>query len=193
MVTEVSNTPWEEMYPYVLHKDSVDKVTYQRKNYGEVYSFPKVFHVSPFMEMDYMYSFVFKGLPTSSSSDNNKQEEDPSRPILVINNLHNLSDNSLKFTAKLSLSAQPITPFRVAWQMIRFPIFCIIVQIWIHYEAALLFMKGIAFIPHPEGSETRVSKAIASVMVPFFAIQDRMSSGSRKGNAKSVEETKKTD
>lgn len=175
MVAEVSNTPWEEMFPYVLHPDSIDKVDYQKKKYGEVFNFPKVFHVSPFMEMDYMYSFIFKGVPTLGDN-----QEDPSCPITVINNLHQLSDNRLNFSAKLEVSAQPITPFRVAWQLIRFPVFCVILQIWIHYQAAWLFIKGIAFVPHPEGSETRVTQAIASLMVPFFAIRDRMGVGIRE-------------
>jgi hypothetical protein len=35
-----------------------------------------------------------------------------------------------------------------------------------------LLLKGIQFIPHPEGSETAASKMIAVVMRPVFAVMD---------------------
>jgi hypothetical protein len=50
-----------------------------------------------------------------------------------------------------------------------------LIQIWIHYQAALLFIKGVVYIPHPQGSETAASKTIAAVMAPFFALQDWLS------------------
>jgi hypothetical protein len=168
MVAEVSNTPWTEMHCYVLHPDSVDKVTYRKKGQSEWFSFPKVFHVSPFMEMDYMYDFIYTGLPN---------QEDTSSPMTIINQLRNLSDDKLAFSAKLSITAQPITPLRVVWQLVRFPAFCLLLQIWIHYQAAWLFIKGIVFVPHPDGSETEATKAIAAFMAPFFSLRDAMGIG----------------
>ena len=47
-----------------------------------------------------------------------------------------------------------------------------IIQIWIHYEALWLFVKGVTFIPHPDASETTASRIIATIMTPFFAIQE---------------------
>jgi DUF1365 family protein len=166
MLAEVSNTPWLEQHTYVLHPDSVDKVQYKKKADSEWFTFPKAFHVSPFMEMDYMYDFIYMGLPTNVA--------DSSSPMTIINNLRNLSDDKLAFSAKLQIAAQPITPFRVAWQLIRFPVFCMLLQVWIHYQAAWLFFKGVVFVPHPEASETAATRAIATLMVPFFAIRDRL-------------------
>lgn len=58
IVSEVSNTPWQEMYCYVLHPDSVDLKGGQIRAGKRVkhwlstnYIFPKTFHVSPFFEM----------------------------------------------------------------------------------------------------------------------------------------------
>mmetsp|Transcript_733 Transcript_733/g.1628 ORF Transcript_733/g.1628 Transcript_733/m.1628 type:complete len:80 (-) Transcript_733:497-736(-) len=70
------------------------------------------------------------------------------------------------------MDSNPITPFGILLQVIKLPFFCAIIQVWIHYQAALLFLKGIVYIPHPEGSETTASKVIATIMVPFFAIRD---------------------
>lgn len=178
----MSNTPWLEQHSYVLHKDSVDKVTHVKKDGRDSFSFPKVFHVSPFMEMDYMYDFIYAGVPENKEND--------AAPIIVINNLRKLSNDKLAFSAKLQIEAQPITPFGVAWQLIRFPAFCMILQIWIHYQAAWLFIKGIVFVPHPEGSETAATRAIASIMVPFFAIRDRMGVGKSGSDGASTSKAK---
>jgi DUF1365 family protein len=166
IVGEVSNTPWTEMHCYVLHPDSVDQVVQQTvgpdKKYE--YRFPKQFHVSPFMEMDYWYDWSFVGVPGKEESS-----------LTVINSLRRRSKdnkNQLAFTAKLQVSPKTITPFSVAYQMIRFPVFCLILQLWIHYQAFWLFVKGIAYVPHPDGSETAASQAIAALMTPFFALRD---------------------
>lgn len=167
MVGEVSNTPWTEMYCYVLHPQSIDQVQCRINNKTEKssrtldYRFPKNFHVSPFMEMEYWYDWMFQGSPGA------KEE------FVVVNSLRRRSkEETMDFTAKLKLVPQPITPMAVAWQMIRFPIFCMMIQIWIHYQAAWLFLKGIVYVPHPKGSETVASRTIATIMIPFFAIRD---------------------
>jgi DUF1365 family protein len=186
IVGEVSNTPWLQQYCYVLHPDSIDKVKTkiqhddhddeQMKKKVE-YSFPKAFHVSPFMEMDYFYDWSFIGIPgaaitSDSTSDTNTTNIKSSKSITVVNTLRRRNNNRIEFTAKLIMESNPITPFRVAQQIIIFPVYCMIIQIWIHYQAVLLFLKGVVYIPHPLGSETAASVIIAKIMIPFFAIQD---------------------
>lgn len=181
MVGEVSNTPWTEMYCYVLHPDSVDQVQTKTKGSSErqrvEYIFPKQFHVSPFMDMDFWYDWVFVGVP--GSNKNNSSPDSSSSSLTVLNNLRRRSNDQTEFKAKLTLTAQTITPFNVAWQMIRFPIFCMIIQVWIHYQALWLFLKGVVYVPHPEEAETAASKVIASIMTPFFAIRDFISPKSK--------------
>lgn len=177
IVGEVSNTPWTEMYCYVLHRDSADQVETGTTNVeGRVkhsYSFPKEFHVSPFMEMEYWYDWSFIGVPGNSA----EPKQDSS--LTIVNTLRSRVSNEIAFTAKLITEGKRITPFGVAWQVIRFPAFCVIIQIWIHYQAAILFLKGIVYVPHPQGSETTASKIIASIMTPFFAIRDRLNPKSK--------------
>jgi DUF1365 family protein len=182
IVGEVSNTPWTEMHCYILHPESIDKVQTKESTVGDRrkhdYSFPKEFHVSPFMEMNYWYDWSFTGTPqaeattTREGSTTSSNDGEISSSITVINTLRNKSDDKIAFTAKLIMEPQTISSWNVAWQMIRFPIFCMIIQIWIHYQAALLFIKGIVYVPHPQGSETTASKIIAFIMIPFFAIRD---------------------
>ena len=55
-----------------------------------------------------------------------------------------------------------------------------VIQIWIHIEAIKLLIKGVEFIPHPEGAETKASMLIASALSPYFALQEWFES--RRGN-----------
>jgi uncharacterized protein len=174
VVGEVSNTPWCEMHCYVLHPDSVDQVETETTNIegGRVkvgYTFPKAFHVSPFMEMEYWYDWSFVGVPGLPSTS---ESERVSSSIIVVNTLRSRVTDEIAFTARLVMECRRITPLGVAWQMIRLPAFCIIIQVWIHYQAAILFLKGIVYVQHPQGSETAASRIIAGIMTPFFAVRD---------------------
>lgn len=171
IVVEVSNTPWNEMSIYVLHPDSVDVsecsvTTQQCKENGfsapsHRYKFQKNFHVSPFMTMDHDYDWTFQ-----MSKD---------RIHVLAKMIKREQNGELYFTAGFDITRTHATryfPLQLAWIICRFPIYCFIIQIWIHYEAIKLLMKGVQFIPHPEGSETAASKAIAALMGPVFALKD---------------------
>jgi len=230
VVGEVSNTPWNEMHCYVLHPESVD-VTRAVRRVGESnetndengdnhdakqdderllnYVFPKTFHVSPFMEMEYDYDWTFQRLyPCSggyggggggdrlviSTSLKTKPKNDNGSTMTTATQFYARMD--VRRTVPLfegvvdgtvtsaTAAAVLLSPFRLAWHVLaRYPAYCAIVQVWIHYEAFWLFWKGVAFQPHPRGSETAASRAVAAVMAPFFALQgyyDRRKSSYRR-------------
>lgn len=170
LVLEVSNTPWNEMQCYVLHPSSVDVERVQpgkpktREDGSEVastnYEFQKTFHVSPFMDMEYLYDWTFWEFPRSTD------------PITLYASMK--KGNVRQFTANVDMKKIPFTPFSLAWQLIQFPIYCAIIQVWIHIEAFWLFKKGVAYQPHPKGSETTASRIIGSIMTPLFALKERI-------------------
>jgi DUF1365 family protein len=137
-------------------KTSDDGKTTESTNF----EFKKTFHVSPFMEMDYMYDWTFWELSNGMISLHASMKKGGVR----------------QFTANVDITRAPFTPFRLAWQLIQFPIYCFIIQIWIHVEAFWLFKKGVAYQPHPKGSETTASRLIGSIMTPIFALKDWMQS-----------------
>lgn len=187
IVAEVSNTPWNEMQCYVLHPDSKDMIEVKdgavRKNKSQQelqedcksinYIFQKAFHVSPFMEMDHIYDWTFWNIEqnrivVSTSMLKEEPEMDPQRNESSSSPLVRVK----YFNAYFDIHKTSFTPFRLCYQMIRFPMYCMIIQIWIHIQAFKLFIKGVEFIPHPKGSETIVSSVIAFLMAPFFAMKD---------------------
>lgn len=153
IVTEVSNTPWNEMHVYVLHPSSIDIECVKQSSQGTNHVFEKTFHVSPFMAMDYMYDWVF----SEFSSD----------PIIIHASMK--KKNAVEFNASVELHRQPLSS--IAWQVVKFPIYCAIIQVWIHIEAFWLFTKGVVYQPHPKGSETTASRMIANIMTPLFAFK----------------------
>jgi len=197
VVAEVSNTPWNEMHCYVLHENSVDQVQVQEssseleKQQSINYKWPKRFHVSPFMQMNYTYDWTFTNFvlhessssssatATSKPQDENSSNPPPppqqhADPLLVRASMKQDETGDIHFTAKVECFRQGIMPMRVAWQLICYPIYCLIIQVWIHYEAFRLFVKGVVFVPHPDDTETAISRAIASIMTPLFEFKDWM-------------------
>jgi hypothetical protein len=76
-------------------------------------------------------------------------------------------------------------PLQLAVVILRYPIYCAVIQLWIHYEAARLLIKGVEFVPHPGGSETGASRVIAAIAGPAFRAMD-VASGWWKGARRKV-------
>lgn len=210
VVAEVSNTPWNEMHCYVLHPDSIDQVQcscccyddHEKQPYQKKvrYIFPKRFHVSPFMEMQYDYDWTFWNIPLSNTTTTTDESHHHHPTLRIINNLQRrrpqpassgsqteeiqsaaaaeeedetATDSLLQFSAKLVAEHRySMHPYRIAWHMSLFPMQCMLIQMYIHYEAFRLFVwKRVPFQPHPHGSETMASRIIAKCMTPFLAMQ----------------------
>jgi DUF1365 family protein len=88
-------------------------------------------------------------------------------------------DGKLYFTAGFDVrrAARPTWtyPLQLARVVARFPIYCLVIQLWIHYEALRLLIKGVEFVPHPGGSETGASRAIAALAGPALRAKDAAS------------------
>lgn len=152
------------------------------------YIFKKQFHVSPFMDMDHTYDWTFwhlkgervtvsatmKKVQTNAKMAENdrKQSQSQSAPSTI-----------KYFNAFFDIRRASFDPLRLCYQLLRFPVYCFIIQIRIHVEAFKLFFKGVEFIPHPEGAETAASKFIGSAMAPFFAFQDWLANRGRGNGA----------
>ncbi|EJK68787.1 hypothetical protein THAOC_10007 [Thalassiosira oceanica] len=196
IVVEVSNTPWNEMSIYVLHPNSIDilehAVTKPAKGTTENhmntsthrYKWRKNFHVSPFMTMDHDYDWIFQ-----LSSDRIKVE------MKMIKKPEEASGEgvvffSAGFDVRRTITPSWTYPLQFARVISRFPIYCFIIQVWIHYEALRLLMKGVSFIPHPEGSETAASKAIEVTMRPIFAVMEVIRAWMGQQESAAVDKTK---
>lgn len=180
VIAEVSNTPWIEMHTYPLHNSikSVTSYNYFEGDPGRVEAvWRKEFHVSPFMEMDYRYSFVFF---------------EPGESIRVNSKLLKLSTNETWFTANFELKKMPFTPLNLLYVLIFYPLHTRIIQVLIHYEAVKLFWKGVPTYQHPHGTDVnfgfgitgeRIGAVLWILIWPFYTIYNIASNSNAKKTA----------
>ena len=132
IVAEVHNTPWNEEHCYVLD-ESKDLGTGPIKRFEH----PKDFHVSPFLEMDYIYRWRIS---------------EPRERLAV--HIDNLREGTKWFDVTFLLKRRPITGFQLARVLLRHPWMTGKVAAAIYWQALRLWLKKVPFHPHPKHRET---------------------------------------
>jgi DUF1365 family protein len=125
VVAEVTNTPWGERHAYVL-SGSGDR---DRALAG---STAKVLHVSPFIGMDYTYSW---------------HVSPPSRRLEV--HIESARDEIVGFDATLCRRRHELTRASLRRTAARYPFATLRVLALIYGHAARLKLKGVRVHPHP--------------------------------------------
>ncbi len=128
IVAEINNTPWGERHSYVL-AESMNTATLAKKRYR----FDKVFHVSPFMDMDMQYDWRFV---------------EPSRELVV--HMENVLKGASFFDATLTLTRREITSASLAKVLAFYPHMTLKVIASIHWQALRLWWKKCPYYVHPE-------------------------------------------
>lgn len=128
IVAEITNTPWGERHCYVLGPEQ-NRASGRKKRY----QFDKVFHISPFIDMDVAYDWRFTE-PTSQ---------------LTIH-MENHRAGKLFFDATMRLHRRELSGPSLARVLIQYPLMTIKVIGAIHWQALKLWMKGAPLYVHPK-------------------------------------------
>ena len=99
----------------------------------------KRFHVSPFMEMNYDYTFRFS-TPGPQG-------------VAVSSQMRDANTGKVAFVASFDLARLELTPLTLLYVLAFYPLHTRVIQVWIHIEAAKLWWKGVTFFPHPLGHD----------------------------------------
>jgi DUF1365 family protein len=128
IVAEITNTPWRERHSYVLNMK-------QKRDMGsdKHFQFAKAFHVSPFMDMDFLYDWLF---------------EEPGESLHI--HMTNFKEDKKFFEAVLTMQRQEISGAALAWVLIRFPAMTIKVLSMIYWQAFHLWLKKTPYYDHPK-------------------------------------------
>ncbi len=127
IVAEVNNTPWGEQYCYVLG-ESLNEGDGTNKRYR----FRKMFHVSPFMDMDMLYDWRFV---------------EPGAQLTV--HMDNMKGGTKFFDATMTLTRREISGPLLARTLLRHPFMTGRVITGIHAQALRLWLKGSPSYAHP--------------------------------------------
>jgi uncharacterized protein len=130
VLAEVTNTPWGERHAYVLSagEDGAPALTGTSA---------KALHVSPFMGMDYRYSW---------------RVSVPAQQLAV--HIENQRDGAVAFDATLSMRRRELTRASVARTTARYPFATLRVLALIYAHALRLKLKGVPVHAHPVAGAT---------------------------------------
>ncbi len=129
IVAEITNTPWEERYCYVLSLD--DSIAKGSKQFR--YLFPKDFHISPFSPMGVDYDWKFTA---------------PSDSLVVRMDSHRQQKQT--FSATMSLRRQPVTAQNIRRLFWKSPLTTWGIAKGIYWQAVKLRAKKATFYDHPK-------------------------------------------
>jgi uncharacterized protein len=129
IVVEIHNTPWGERHCYVFG----DNQNEHPVDHWRRYRFNKIFHVSPFIDMDIQYDWRFR-VPGD---------------IIRVHMIDIEKDKKL-FDASLMLKRQPISHKELTRVLLKYPLMTMKVTTMIYFQALRLLLKNTPFFTHPQ-------------------------------------------
>lgn len=129
IVVEIHNTPWGERHCYVFG----DNQNEHPVDHWRRYRFNKIFHVSPFIDMDIQYDWRFRV---------------PGGTIRV--HMIDIEKGKKLFDASLMLKRRPISHKELTRVLMKYPLMTMKVTTMIHFQALRLLLKNTPFFTHPK-------------------------------------------
>jgi DUF1365 family protein len=127
IIVEIHNTPWGELYCYVLGEDRNEGTGKEKK-----FLLSKEFHISPFMDMDVSYEWEFT---------------EPSDSVHVL--MTSYKKDKRIFDAELAMDRQEITSLALSRMLMKYPFMNMKIIGAIYWQAFRLKVKGAKFYIHP--------------------------------------------
>lgn len=131
IVAEITNTPWKERHAYVLKAEP-------RLTGANRFAFDKIFHVSPFLGMDYRYEWSFSN---------------PESTLTIHMENHPRTGTPVEFDSTLMLRQKSWTPLGVLFALLRQPLMTLKTILLIYGHAAVIWSRNMPVFPHPRSEK----------------------------------------
>ena len=128
VLAEVNNT-FHEHHNYLIHRHGEPLV------WGATYEATKVFHVSPFIQMDATYKFRF-GAPGDLLT------------AAILDDVHDGLETEPLLVAAIKVNRRPLTDATLLAAFLRYGPMSARATVLIHLQALGLFAKGVKYVPH---------------------------------------------
>jgi DUF1365 family protein len=129
IVVEIHNTPWGEVHCYVLSREQNEHPVINWRRHR----FEKVFHVSPFIDMNIDYDWRFR---------------EPDTDIRV--HMIDYENGEKLFDASLALKRREISPGALNRVLLKYPLMTAKVTTMIYWQALRLLLKKTPLFDHPK-------------------------------------------
>lgn len=136
VLAEVNNT-FHEHHNYLIHRHG------EPLTWGATYHATKVFHVSPFIQMDATYDFRF-GAPGEELT------------VTLLDHVHDGAETQPLLITGVKVGRRQLTDAGLLAAFLRYGPMSARALVLIHYQALRLFAKGAKYVPrpHPSAEET---------------------------------------
>lgn len=157
LVAEVSNFPWFEQHNYVVQPTDKGEQQDGRRQLRRFSRHGKEFHVSPFMRTEGIEYDWFVG--------------EPAQRLQVRVGVEEKGKGGF-FMAGLDAKRMEWNWRNLVGMQVMHPLYTLLVMAGILYEAGNLFRRGFAFFPHPEGTQTRLSRLVERVVNGVHVVRE---------------------
>ena len=140
ILSEITNTPWDERHVYVHSCLSESAPSGLKENKKYVFEFDKQFHVSPFNPMNMSYRWVF-------SCPDEEIKVHMTNTIYTGAGIDSTSGVT-HFDATLTLEKKDFSK-KLLQTLIQYPFMTVKVVLGIYWQALKLWIKRIPFYDHP--------------------------------------------
>ncbi len=215
VVAEVSNTPWNEMHPYVMHPQTAGMID---QSLPPLARCPAQAATSP-------AAAGRDSHPRSRSSGRTRQTETPQStdnsdaqrlvrfdfpkafhvsPFMPMQQAYNWAftppgqrlnitgrtrdEEGRMFLATFSAEWSPLTAGNLMWHLVSMPLMTVVTVLGILWQAIVVWFMGIPSFAHPRGKRTNESKLVFLMTWPVVQLVNLLCPGTQRDTAEQLTE-----